>query len=196
MQHPGAVGHRAGGPLPADRRRASRSRAAKAAPTVLYPLFLCSPSCPVPRAGPPLWKEHVMTTSRPHPATARTYAAAVIGIEGHLTQAHATAANGPPGLRVTGLPDSTIRETRYRVNAAVLNSGQTWPARTITVSLLPASLPKRGTGFDLAIAVAALTAAGTVPAGAPEGCAFYSELGLDGSLRPVRGVLPALLAAA
>jgi magnesium chelatase family protein len=137
-----------------------------------------------------------MTTSRPHPATARTYAAAVIGIEGHLTQAQAAAANGPPGLRITGLPDSTIRETRDRVNAAVLNSGQTWPARTITVSVLPASLPKRGTGFGLAIAVAALTTAGAVPASASDKCLFYSELGLDGSLRPVRGVVPALLAAA
>src|SRR5260370_32029586 len=137
-----------------------------------------------------------MTTSAPHPSPARAYPASVPGIEGNPIQAQATAANGPPGLQISGLPDSTIRETRDRVNAAVLNSGQTWPARTITVCLLPASLPKRGTGFDLAIAVAALTAAGTVPAGAPEGCAFYSELGLDGSLRPVRGVVPALLAAA
>ena len=128
--------------------------------------------------------------------TAQTCTATVIGVEGHLTHVQATAANGPPGLHITGLPDSVIRETRDRVYAAILNSGQTWPARTITVSLLPASLPKRGTGFDLAIAVAALTAAGAVPAAAPDRCVFYSELGLDGSLRPVRGVVPALLAAA
>jgi hypothetical protein len=93
-------------------------------------------------------------------------------------------------------PDSTVRETRDRVYAAVRGSGQTWPAQTITVSLLPTSLPKRGTSFDLAIAVAALTAAGAVPAAAPERCVFYSELGLDGSLRPVRAVVRVLLAAA
>ena len=136
-----------------------------------------------------------MTMPAPYPITARAYTAAVIGVEGHLIQVQATATNGPPCLHLTGLPDTVIRETRDRVNAAVVNSGQTWPARTITVSLLPASLPKRGTGSDLAIAIAALTAAGAVPAAAPDRCVFYSELGLDGSLRPVRGV-PALLSAA
>jgi magnesium chelatase family protein len=63
------------------------------------------------------------------------------------------------------------------------------------VQELPGSLPRHGTGFDLAIAIAVLTTAGTVPAAALDGCMFTAELGLDGSLRPVRGVLPALLAA-
>ena len=109
--------------------------------------------------------------------------------------AGATADDGPPGLRITGLPDAAVRETRDRVYAAVRNSGQPWPARAITVTLQPASLPRHGTGFDLAIAIAVLTAAGAVPAAALDGCVFTAELGLDGSLRPVRGVLPALLAA-
>ena len=63
------------------------------------------------------------------------------------------------------------------------------------MTLQPASLPRHGTGFDLAIAIAVLTTAGAVPAAALDGCVFTAELGLDGSLRPVRGVLPALLAA-
>ncbi len=133
----------------------------------------------------------------PYPGTGRACAASVIGIEGHLTHANAeaTTAHGPPGLRITGLPDTAVREARDRVYAAILNSGQAWPADAITVTLRPASLPRHGTSFDLAIAIATLTAAGAVPATALEGCVFAAELGLDGSLRPVRGVLPALLAA-
>ena len=136
-----------------------------------------------------------MTAFLSYPGTASACAASVIGIEGHLTHADATTATGPPGLRMTGLPDATVRETRDRVYAAVRNSGQPWPARAITVTLQPASLPRHGTGFDLAIAIAVLTTAGAVPAAALDGCVFTAELGLDGSLRPVRGVLPALLAA-
>jgi magnesium chelatase family protein len=111
-----------------------------------------------------------MTAFPSYPGTASTCAASVIGIEGHLTHADATTATGPPGLRITGLPDATVRETRDRIYAAVLNSGQAWPARAITVTLRPASLPRHGTGFDLAIAVAVLTAAGVVPAAALSGC--------------------------
>src|SRR6266568_1267310 len=136
-----------------------------------------------------------MTSFQTVTVAARACAVAVIGIEGHLTEAQATIANGPPGLRITGLPDSTVREARDRVYAAVVNSGQAWPGRTVTVTLLPASLPRHGSGFDLAIAIAALTAAGAVPVGEPGNCVFYSALGLDGRLRPVRGVVPALLAA-
>ena len=136
-----------------------------------------------------------MTAFPSYPGAVSVCAASVIGVEGHLTHADATTATGPPGLRITGLPDATVWETRDRVYAAVLNSGQAWPGRAITVTWRPASLPRRGTGFDLGIAVAVLAAAGVVPSTALEGCVFIAELGLDGSLRPVRGVLPALLAA-
>ena len=136
-----------------------------------------------------------MTAFPSCPGAARVCAASVIGVEGHLTHAGATACDGPLGLRITGLPGTVVRETRDRVYAAVANSGQAWPARKMTVTLQPASLPRHGTGFDLAIAIAVLTTAGTVPAAALDGCVFTAELGLDGSLRPVRGVLPALLAA-
>lgn len=128
--------------------------------------------------------------------TGQACAAAVIGVDGYPVEASAAITNGLASLSILGLQDSFSRETRDRVRAAILNSGQPWPGRTITVDLLPASLPKRGSGFELAIAVAILTATGAVPAGAAERCVFYAELGLDGSLRPVRGVVPALLAAA
>jgi magnesium chelatase family protein len=136
-----------------------------------------------------------MTAFPPCPGAASACAASVTGVEGHLTYAGATADDGPLGLRITGLPGTVVRETRDRVYAAVASSGQAWPARKMTVTLQPVSLPRHGTGFDLAIAIAVLTAAGTVPAAALDGCVFTAELGLDGSLRPVRGVLPALLAA-
>jgi magnesium chelatase family protein len=136
-----------------------------------------------------------MTAFPSCPGAASVCAASVIGIEGHLTYAGATADDGPLGLRITGLPETAVRETRDRVYAAVANSGQAWPARKMTVTLQPVSLSRHGTGFDLAIAIAVLTTAGSVPAAALDGCVFTAELGLDGSLRPVRGVLPALLAA-
>jgi magnesium chelatase family protein len=146
----------------------------------------------------PVWKEHFTMTSSPPwgPDTGQASTAAVIGVVGHPVDVRVIIANGLASFTIAGLPGSFHRETRDRVRAAVLNSGHTWPGRAITVDLLPASLPKRGSSLDLAIAVAVLTATGAVPAGAADGCVFYAELGLDGSLRPARGVVPALLAAA
>ena len=127
---------------------------------------------------------------------ASTHAVALSGVEGHCVEVHAGTGPGPAGLLLSGLPAVALRETRDRIRAAVLNSGEAWPQGAITVELTPASLPKRGSSFDLAIAVAILTAAGTVPATAARRAAFAAELGLDGQLRPVRGVLPAVAAAA
>ena len=137
-----------------------------------------------------------MTSSPSGPDTGRACTAAVIGIDGYPVEANATITGGPASFTICGLSDSVHRETRDRVRAAILNTGQPWPGRAVTVDLLPASLPKRGSSFDLAIAVAVLTATGAVPAGAPDGCVFYAELGLDGGLRPARGVVSALRAAA
>ena len=111
-------------------------------------------------------------------------------------QVEADIQNGLPGLLLVGLPDTALREARDRIRAAVINSREQWPQRRITVGLSPASLPKRGSGFDAGIAVAILSAAGVVPTASIEGVAFLGELGLDGQLRPVRGVLPAVAAAA
>ena len=105
-------------------------------------------------------------------------------------------ANGLPCLLLVGLPDTALREARDRIRAAIINSHEQWPQRRVTVGLSPASLPKRGSGFDLGIALSILAAAGAIPAAAIDGVAFLGELGLDGRLRPVRGVLPAMAAAA
>ena len=128
-------------------------------------------------------------------ALARTYSVALIGVTGHVVEVEADIANGLVGMILVGLPDTALREARDRIRAAIVNSGEQWPQRKITVGLSPASLPKRGSWFDLAIAIGLLTAAGTVPRAAVDGVMFFGELGLDGTLRPVRGVLPAVAAA-
>jgi len=127
---------------------------------------------------------------------ARTSSVALVGVTGHVVEVEVDIANGLVGMILVGLPDAALREARDRIRAAIVNSGEQWPQRKITVGLSPASLPKRGSWFDLAIAVGLLTAAGTVPRAAVEGVMFFGELGLDGQLRPVRGVLPAVAAAA
>jgi magnesium chelatase family protein len=127
---------------------------------------------------------------------ARTYSIALTGVEGHPVEIESDIENGLPGLLLVGLPDTALREARDRIRAAIVNSGEQWPQRRITVGLSPASLPKRGSGFDLGIAVSILAAAGAVPAAVIEGVTFLGELGLDGRLRPVRGVLPAVAGAA
>lgn len=128
--------------------------------------------------------------------TARTCTAALLGAEAHLIEVEGHLSNGPPATILVGLPDSSLRETRDRVYAAIRNSGEQWPATKISLGLSPASLPKQGSALDLAIAVCILAAAGTVPAAAAgRPVLFYAELGLDGALRPVPGVLPAVMAA-
>jgi magnesium chelatase family protein len=127
---------------------------------------------------------------------ARTHSIALVGVEGHPVEIESDIENGLPCLFLVGLPDTALREARDRIRAAIINSREQWPQRRITVGLSPASLPKRGSGFDLGIALSILAAAGTIPAAAIDGVAFLGELGLDGRLRPVRGVLPAMAAAA
>ena len=127
---------------------------------------------------------------------ARTSSVALVGVTGHVVEVEVDIANGLVGMILVGLPDTALREARDRIRAAITNSGEQWPLRKITVGLSPASLPKRGSWFDLAIAIGVLTAAGTIPRAASDGVMFFGELGLDGQLRPVRGVLPAVAAAA
>ena len=126
---------------------------------------------------------------------ARTHSVALIGVTGQVVEVEADIANGLVGMILVGLPDTALREARDRIRAAIANSGEEWPQRKITVGLSPASLPKRGSWFDLAIAIGVLAAAGKVPRAAAAGVMFFGELGLDGQLRPVRGVLPAVMAA-
>jgi magnesium chelatase family protein len=126
---------------------------------------------------------------------ARTHSVALVGVTGHVVEVEADIANGLVGMILIGLPDTALREARDRIRAAIVNSGEEWPQRKITVGLSPASLPKRGSWFDLAIAIGVLAAAGTVPRPAADDVMFFGELGLDGRLRPVHGVLPAVAAA-
>lgn len=122
---------------------------------------------------------------------------ALVGVDGHLVEVEADLGQGVPSYSLVGLPDASLAESRDRVRAAVVNSGQSWPSsRRVTVNLSPASLPKRGSSFDLAIAAAILTAQEAVPAGVFDRSVLVGELGLDGRVRPVRGVLPSVAAAA
>ena len=121
---------------------------------------------------------------------------ALVGVRGHPVEIEADIENGLPALLLVGLPDTALREARDRIRSAVVNSAEAWPQRRITVGLSPASLPKRGSGFDLGIAVAIMAAAGVVPAARLSRMVFLGELGLDGRVRPVPGVLPAAAAAA
>ncbi|NNE72932.1 MAG: YifB family Mg chelatase-like AAA ATPase [Acidimicrobiales bacterium] len=120
-----------------------------------------------------------------------TIASATIhGVSGYPVDVEVHVSNGLPGFSVVGQPDTACREARDRVRAALLSSGFDWPTRRITVNLAPSGVPKAGAGLDLAIAIGLLTALEHVPASAAAGRGFVAELGLDGSLRPVRGALP------
>ena len=102
---------------------------------------------------------------------------------------------GLPRTVLVGLPDSALYQARDRCKAAVSNSGQEWPISLLTINLSPATLPKAGSHYDLAIVAAVLAAQGVFPAEEIRRTALLGELGLDGRVRPVRGVLPATLAA-
>ena len=127
---------------------------------------------------------------------ARTHSIALVGVQGHPVEIEADIENGLVGLMLVGLPDTALREARDRIRSAIVNSREKWPNRRITVGLSPASLPKRGSSFDVGIAIAILAADGAVPPARIRDLMFLGELGLDGRLRPVRGVLPAVAAAA
>ncbi len=128
-------------------------------------------------------------------ALGRCLAVALVGLEGHLVDVEADLANGLPAFALVGLPDTSLFESRDRVRAALANARCPLPSRRITVNLSPADLPKRGTGFDLAVAAALLSACERVPAGSVADRVHLGELGLDGTVRAVRGVLPAVAAA-
>jgi magnesium chelatase family protein len=113
-----------------------------------------------------------------------------------MVEVEADLADGIPTVQLIGLPDTALHEARDRVRAALVNSGFKWPNKRVTVGLSPASLPKSGSGFDLAVATALLSAAGEIPPSALLGVVLLGELALDGRIRPIRGVLPAVLAAA
>lgn len=126
-------------------------------------------------------------------ALGRTYAVCLVGMNGHVVEVEADIGQTLPAFVLLGLPDASLNEAKDRIRAAARNAGVPLSRRKITVNLIPASLPKRGSAFDLAIVMSALAAAGDVRACGTT--VFIAELGLDGQLRPVRGVLPAVMAA-
>ncbi|MEE2043869.1 magnesium chelatase domain-containing protein, partial [Nocardiopsis tropica] len=126
---------------------------------------------------------------------ARAHCITLLGVQGHIVEVEVHLGGGDPGVTLVGLPDAALREARDRIRAAVANSGEEWPSGQITISLSPASLPKAGSLFDLAIAAAVLCATGAVPPDRLAGTVLIGELGLDGRARPVLGVLPAMVSA-
>lgn len=127
---------------------------------------------------------------------ARTCSVALVGVEGVVVEVQADLEPGVAAFTLVGLPDKSLTESRDRVRAAVVNSGADWPQKKLTVGLSPASVPKGGSGFDLAVASAVLGAAERIDPRVLADIVMIGELGLDGRVRPVRGILPAVLAAA
>jgi hypothetical protein len=117
------------------------------------------------------------------------------GIEARAVDVQVQVAAGMPAFNVVGLPDKAVSEARERVRSALIASGLALPARRITVNLAPADLPKEGSHYDLPIALGLMAAIGAIPSDALAGFTVLGELGLDGSVAPVAGVLPAAIGA-
>jgi magnesium chelatase family protein len=128
-------------------------------------------------------------------SVARTWSAALVGAQGELVEIEADLTNQTPEFKIIGLPDKSLGEAVRRVHNACANSGLPLPRRRLTVNLSPASLPKHGSGFDLGIAVACLATEAPMDTASLSTTLHLGELGLDGRLRPVPGVLPAVIAA-
>lgn len=126
---------------------------------------------------------------------ATTHASTLIGLDSHPVQVEVDIARGLPAFDLVGLAEVAVRESRTRVRAAMEQAGYPFPLRRVTVNLAPADVKKAGTGFDLAIAIATLAASGDCPAVGLDGWLILGELSLTGSVRPVRGILPQVLAA-
>ena len=125
----------------------------------------------------------------------RTHSVSLLGMHGAVVEIEADISAQLPGFVLIGLPDAALGEAKDRVRAAIANAGFDLPHHKVTINLSPAALPKHGSGFDLGIAVAVLAASGEVSVESIDRVLHLGELGLDGRLRPITGVLPAVLAA-
>ncbi len=125
----------------------------------------------------------------------KLYSASLMGIDGFIVEVEVDISNGLPVFDIVGLPDSSVREAKDRVRAALRNSGVSFPLQRITTNLAPADVKKEGAGFDLAIAIGLLIASGQLESEEINRVLFIGELSLDGSLRPLRGVLSMVMAA-
>ena len=124
---------------------------------------------------------------------AKAWSVALVGIDVTPVEVEVSVGGGLPSTVIVGCADTAIKEARERCRSAVAASGFSWPPSSVTINLTPADLPKTGTHYDLSIAAAVLAAAGVVPLEAVRSAVFLGELGLDGRVRRVRGVLPALV---
>ncbi|MFD6389423.1 YifB family Mg chelatase-like AAA ATPase [Nocardia sp. NPDC060259] len=128
-------------------------------------------------------------------ALGRALSVAVTGVDGQLVEIEADIGQGLPSVNLVGLPDTALQESRNRVRSAVANTGERWPDGRVILALSPATLPKVGSVYDLALAVSVLDASGAVPGERLAKTVLLGELALDGRVRRVRGVLPAVIAA-
>ena len=119
---------------------------------------------------------------------------AVSGISGFIIEVEVDIARGMPAFTIVGLPDTAIKESRERVRTAVINSGHTFPQNRLTINLSPASIPKEGAGFDLPIAVALMAHVNDLPVEPVKEYLVIGELGLNGEVKPVPGILPLAIA--
>jgi magnesium chelatase family protein len=126
---------------------------------------------------------------------ARVVTASLLGVEALWVQVEVDLLLGLPGVFIAGLPDAAVRESQLRVKSAIINSGFEYPNRRLVVNMAPADLRKEGSALDLPIALGVLSATGAVPPGRLGTLLALGELGLDGTLRPVRGALPAAILA-
>lgn len=126
---------------------------------------------------------------------AKLYSANVLGIDGFMVEVEVDISNGLPMFDIVGLPDSSVREARERVRAAIKNCGANFPLQRITTNLAPADVKKEGAGLDLAIAMGVLVASGQLEIPQTEPFLFIGELALDGSLRPLSGILSMVMEA-
>lgn len=133
--------------------------------------------------------ERVENEMREGSMLAQVVSGAVLGVEAYTVSVEVDLASGLPSINVVGLPQSAVREGRERVTAALANSGYALPPKKITINLAPADIRKDGSAFDLPIAIGLLAGAGVVSVDRIAGVCFAGELGLDGALRPVRGML-------
>jgi magnesium chelatase family protein len=116
--------------------------------------------------------------------------ATLLGVDGRPVAVEVHVSNGLPGFAIVGQPDAACRESRDRVRAALLSSAMEWPMKRVTVNLAPSGVRKMGAGLDLAIAIGLAVASGQLDPEAVVGFAFVGELGLDGSVRRVPGLVP------
>lgn len=126
---------------------------------------------------------------------ARSLSVALVGMSPHVVEVEVDVSTGIPGFTLTALADRVLKQAEQRVKAAIANSGESWPGRRVTVAMSPAGVPKAGSAFDIPIAATALAAADKLPADRISELVMFGELALGGAVKPVAGVLPAVIGA-